>query len=171
MSDNTETSQPADLVGITASIVSAYVANNAVRAPDLAVIIGSVHAALSGIADPAGAKVPETREPAIPVRKSVTPDYIISLEDGRPYKSLKRHLALLELTPQAYRAKWNLPADYPMVAPNYAKMRSEMARSAGFGRKNPPEPSPKASSKAKASARPTARPGGRAASRKAARTA
>jgi predicted transcriptional regulator len=138
-----------DLVGITADIVSAYVANNAVRSADLTALIGSVHGALAGIVSPIAAKEPERPEPRVPIRKSVTSDFIFSLEDGKPYKSLKRHLAKLGLTPEAYRAKWELPFDYPMVAPNYAKARSDLARSMGFGRRE----SEAASAKGKSGAR------------------
>jgi predicted transcriptional regulator len=97
-----------------------------------------VHAALRGLIAPA---LPEAEkpQPAVSIRKSVTPDFLISLEDGKPYKSLKRHLSKLSLTPQAYREKWGLPADYPMVAANYALKRSELAKSMGLGamRKSP----------------------------------
>jgi predicted transcriptional regulator len=94
-----------------------------------------VHAALNGLGKPRTQEVSRPAPP-VPIRKSVTPDYLISLEDGRQYKSLKRHLAGRGLTPAEYRQKWGLPADYPMVAPNYAKKRSELARLSGLGRKS-----------------------------------
>jgi predicted transcriptional regulator len=122
------------LLELTGEIVSAYVLNNSTRAGDLAGLIASVRGALRG----AGAPVSEPNPklvPRIPIKKSVTPDFIISLEDGKPYKSLKRHLGKHGLTADEYRAKWSLPADYPMVAPNYAKHRSELARAAGLGQK------------------------------------
>jgi predicted transcriptional regulator len=121
-----------DFASITADIISSYVANNAVHRADLPAVIASVHLALRGLVAP---NLPEAEkpQPAISIRKSVTPDALISLEDGKPYKSLKRHLSKLGLTPQAYREKWGLPADYPMVAANYALKRSELAKSMGLG--------------------------------------
>jgi predicted transcriptional regulator len=95
-------------------------------------VIASVHAALHGLASPKQAE-PEKPEPAVPVRKSITPDFLISLEDGKKYKTLKRHLGKLGLTAEQYRAKWQLPTDHPMVAPSYAAKRSELARSSGLG--------------------------------------
>lgn len=125
--------QPAlDFASITADIVSSYVANNSVHRGDLPAVIASVHAALQGLVTPKPEE-PETLQPRVSIRKSITPDYLISLEDGKQYKSLKRHLGKLGLTPAEYRAKWGLPADYPMVAPNYAAQRSELARSMGLG--------------------------------------
>jgi predicted transcriptional regulator len=128
-----------DLVQLTADIVSAYVSNNAVDAGALSKLIEDVHLAL--VRAPAAAAEPEEKPlvPAVPIRKSVTPDYIISLEDGRKFKSLKRHLqGTYGMTPDEYRAKWGLPRDYPMVAPNYAKARSELAKRMGLGRKAAP---------------------------------
>jgi predicted transcriptional regulator len=128
--------EPDDLVQLTADIVSAYVTNNTIDAGQLSKLIEEVHMAL--VRAPAAAAEPEQKPlvPAVPVRKSVTPDYIVSLEDGRKFKSLKRHLAgTYGMTPDEYRAKWGLPRDYPMVAPNYAKARSELAKSMGLGRK------------------------------------
>ena len=131
-------SQPAqpipDFTGITADIVSSYVANNAVQSADLPALIASVYTALQGLTAPKQAE-PEKPQPAVSIRKSLTPDYIISLEDGKQYKSLKRHLTALGLTPEAYRGKWGLPRDYPMVAANYAQQRSELAKSMGLGQK------------------------------------
>lgn len=138
------------LMELTASVVSAYVANNTVPAADLPVLIGQVHAALKGTSEnTAQQPAPEPLKPAVPIKKSVTPDYIISLEDGKKFKSLKRHLATHHgMTPEEYRAKWNLPADYPMVAPNYAAARSALAKTMGLGRK------PKAPEKPVAPAKP-----------------
>ena len=125
-----------NLVGLTADVVSAYVSNNPVPADQLPVLIGSIHQSLSQLAAGAQAPAAEPQKPAVPIKKSVTPDYIISLEDGKKFKSLKRHLAThYNMTPEEYRAKWNLPPDYPMVAPNYAATRSALAKSLGLGRK------------------------------------
>lgn len=120
---------------LAADIVSAFVSNNPVPASELPSLIGSVHAALQNVGQPA--TKPETAKPmpAAHIKKSVTPDYLISLEDGKQYKSLKRHLGRRGLTPEAYREKWGLPRDYPMVAPNYAAKRSELARSIGLGQR------------------------------------
>jgi predicted transcriptional regulator len=125
-----------NLIELTAEIVSAYVSNNNVASGDLSALIGDVHSALhrtsSGPAEPE----PEPLKPAISVRKSVTPDYIVCLEDGKKFKSLKRHLRThYDLTPEEYREKWGLAADYPMVAPNYAKARSNLAKQMGLGQK------------------------------------
>jgi predicted transcriptional regulator len=125
--------QPAsNLTELTAEIVSSYVTHNSVQSADLAALIAAVHGALQGLG---ASKQPETErpQPAIPIRKSVTPDFLISLEDGKPYKTLKRHLAKLGLTPEEYREKWGLPRDYPMVAANYAQRRSELAKGLGLG--------------------------------------
>jgi predicted transcriptional regulator len=132
--------------GLTAEIVAAYVANNPVPAADLADLIATVHTAVVGLgATPA----PELPAPAVNPKRSVFPDYIVSLEDGRKFKSMKRHVGLLGLTPDEYRAKWGLPRDYPMVAPNYAAARSAMAKQAGFGRQPKPPVEAKAPAKAK----------------------
>jgi predicted transcriptional regulator len=128
-----------EIVQLTADIVSAYVSNNSVDAGALSKLIEDVHMAL--VRAPAAAAEPEQKPlvPAVPIRKSVTPDYIVSLEDGRKFKSLKRHLqGTYGMTPDEYRAKWSLPRDYPMVAPNYAKARSELAKRMGLGRKAAP---------------------------------
>ena len=113
-------------------IVAAYVSKNEVAAADLPALIKSVHATLGGFAEDSSVA---GKAPAVPVKKSVTPDYIICLEDGRKLKMLKRYLrARYGLTPDAYRAKWGLPADYPMTAPNYAAKRSDFARQIGLGK-------------------------------------
>lgn len=124
------------LAELTAEIVSAFVSNNSVPAASLPELIASVHRSLSGLSEPAP---PEPQTPAVNPKKSVFPDYIISLEDGRKFKSMKRHLGLLGMTPDEYRAKWSLPLDYPMVAPNYAAKRSALAKAAGLGRKAAPD--------------------------------
>jgi predicted transcriptional regulator len=124
--------QQLDFASITADIVSSYVANNSVHRGDLPNVIASVHAALQGLISPKQAE-PEKPEPRVAIKKSITPDFLISLEDGKRYKTLKRHLGKLGLTAEEYRAKWGLPADYPMVAPSYAAKRSELARSSGLG--------------------------------------
>ena len=125
------------VVQLTADIVSAFVTNNKVEQGELSNLIEKVHLAL--VKAPAAAVEPERLDlvPAVPIKKSVTPDYIISLEDGKKFKSLKRHLmSSYNLTPEKYRAKWVLPRDYPMVAPNYAKARSDLAKKMGLGRKS-----------------------------------
>ncbi|MBX9588120.1 MAG: MucR family transcriptional regulator [Hyphomonadaceae bacterium] len=123
-----------DLVGLTAEIISAYVSNNTVGREDLAGIIADVHDALSRASQRAGGTEREELKPAIALKKSVTPDYIICLEDGKKFKSLKRHLRThYNLSPEEYREKWGLPHDYPMVAPNYAAARSQLAKQMGLG--------------------------------------
>ena len=131
-----DTTDQNDLVELTAEIVSAYVSNNDVRPDQLPALIADIHAALSRA--PEGAKEPEPtpQSPAVSVRRSVTPDYIICLEDGKKFKSLRRHLQSEHgMTPDEYRTKWGLKRDYPMVAPNYSESRSALARSLGLGRK------------------------------------
>lgn len=126
-----------DLLGLTADIVAAYVQNNATPVASLADLIASVNAALSNLVEPIAVERP-VAEPAVNPKKSVTADFIICLEDGKKFKSLKRHLRVsYGLTPDAYRAKWGLANDYPMVAPNYSAQRSILAKSAGLGRKAP----------------------------------
>lgn len=125
------------LIELTAEIVSAYVSNNNIDSGDISELISDVHGALQRTAGGA-APEPEAEplKPAVSVRKSVTPDFIICLEDGKKFKSLKRHLRThYDLTPEEYREKWGLPSDYPMVAPNYAKARSNLAREMGLGQK------------------------------------
>jgi predicted transcriptional regulator len=124
------------LVELTADIVSAYVSNNAVVSGDLPSLIGETYDALSKAAAKASQPLTEELNPAVPIKKSVMPDYIICLEDGKKFKSLKRHLRThYELTPEEYRDKWNLPHDYPMVAPNYAAARSALAKKMGLGQR------------------------------------
>ncbi|QRM28314.1 MucR family transcriptional regulator [Microvirga sp. VF16] len=121
-------------IELCADIVSAYVSNNSVPAADLPVLLNSVYAALTKTAQGQSQEPSAELTPAVAIKKSVTSDYIICLEDGKKFKSLKRHLrSTYDMTPEQYRAKWNLPADYPMVAPNYAKARSELAKTMGLG--------------------------------------
>jgi predicted transcriptional regulator len=124
----------AEIIEMTADIVSAYVGNNSVAAADLPNLIQSVHRALSTVTTGPAEPQPQPKEPAVPLKKSITPDYLVCLEDGRKFKSLKRHLRTkYNMSPEEYRAKWNLPKDYPMVAPNYAKARSDLAKQMGLG--------------------------------------
>ena len=125
-----------DFVALAADVVSAFVGNNSVPVAELPGLISSVHSALVKIAGntvTAVAQEPEVLTPAVSIRKSLTPDHIICLDDGKRFKSLKRHLATLGMTPDQYRAKWSLPADYPMVAANYAATRSALAKKIGLG--------------------------------------
>ena len=123
-----------DLLALTADIVSSHVANNSVAVNDLPQLIQNVYATLSGLSVPAPA--PEVKqEPAVSIRQSIKPDYIVCLEDGKKLNMLKRHLmTAYGMTPDDYRAKWGLPADYPMVAPNYAESRRQLAKSIGLGK-------------------------------------
>jgi predicted transcriptional regulator len=121
-------------IQLTAEIVSAYVSNNTVPSSDIPALINQVHAALTRVSGGAGEAPVESLKPAISVKKSITPEYIVCLEDGKKFKSLKRHLRTqYNMTPEQYREKWNLPADYPMVAPNYAAARSQLAKQMGLG--------------------------------------
>ena len=123
-----------EIIEMTADIVAAYVGANSVSAGDLPSLIQSVHRALSGISSGAEAAEAAPKEPAVPIRRSITPDFLICLEDGRKFKSLKRHLRTkYNMSPDEYRSKWNLSKDYPMVAPNYAKARSDLAKQMGLG--------------------------------------
>ena len=148
METPTDTSSQ-ELAELTSEIVSAFVANNKLAAAELPEIIATVHAALAGLSQ-TKAPEPEKLTPIVPIKKTITPDYLISLEDGRRYKSLKRHLSGRGLTPAEYREKWGLARDYPMVAPNYAKQRSELAKALGLGqqrRKNVEKPADTAAPK------------------------
>ncbi|EQB33094.1 MucR family transcriptional regulator [Sphingobium ummariense] len=131
----TDSAQSELLITLTSDIVAAHVSNNSVAVSDVSSLIQNVHSALSGLATPAA--VPEVKpEPAVSVRSSIKPDYIICLEDGKKLKMLKRHLMThYQMTPEDYRAKWGLPADYPMVAPNYAEQRRSLAKKIGLGTK------------------------------------
>lgn len=121
------------LVTLTADIVAAHVSNNSVAVSDLALLIQNVHGALAGLSGEVA--VPQVKqEPAVSVRASIKPDFLVCLEDGKKLKMLKRHLMThYQMTPEDYRAKWNLPADYPMVAPNYAEQRRSLAKKIGLG--------------------------------------
>jgi predicted transcriptional regulator len=126
-----------NLTELTADIVASYLAQNKVGTDQIPELIKTIYAALAGVASGADTASPEPAKlvPAVPIKKSVTPEFLISLEDGRKYKSLKRHLrTAYNLSPEEYRAKWGLPKDYPMVAPNYAASRSALAKSMGLGR-------------------------------------
>jgi len=125
------------VVELTAEIVAAYVANNPVAQSDLPKLIGEVYRSLSGATSGVEQKLEQPElKPAVPIRKSVSADYIICLEDGKKFKSVKRHLRTHhDLSPEQYREKWNLPSDYPMVAPNYAQARSSLAKKIGLGQR------------------------------------
>jgi predicted transcriptional regulator len=124
----------ADYIELAADIVSAYVSNNSVSVTDLPGLIGEIHSALLRISNGIVEVPAETPKPAVSLKKSITPDYIICLEDGKKFKSLKRHLRTqYNMSPEEYREKWGLPADYPMVAPNYAQARSQLAKEMGLG--------------------------------------
>ncbi len=134
-----------DLLKLTENIVSAHVSNNAISSADLPELIRSVYAALGNVKT--AGEAPPTPEPAVPIKKSVTPNFVICLDDGKKFKMLKRHLrTAYNMTPDEYRVRWGLPAYYPMAAPAYAKQRSEMAKIIGLGRK-PKNVKPKAKGK------------------------
>jgi predicted transcriptional regulator len=138
------TASPEEMVALTCRITVGYRRGNALPAADIASVITTVHGSLLQLRQPAPPQQEETQKPAVPIRRSVTAESIVCLEDGRKLKMLKRHLsATYAMTPDQYRAKWNLPADYPMVAPAYAGRRSDLARASGPGRRRPePEPVP-----------------------------
>jgi predicted transcriptional regulator len=123
-----------NIIGLTAEIVASYVEKNSISANDLPALIKSIHHTLTNIEAPTAPEAVAIT-PAVPIKKSITPDFIISLEDGRKFKSMKRHLAIKGMTPDQYRAKWGLPKEYPMVAPAYAAARSNLAKTMGLGRK------------------------------------
>lgn len=126
----------ADLLGLTAEIVAAHVSNNPVSLGDLPNLIQEVYRTLASVGQPAAKPQPERPQPAVPVKKSITPEYLVCLEDGKKLKMLKRHLQTsYNMTPEQYRERWGLPPDYPMVAPNYAKHRSTLAKKIGLGTK------------------------------------
>jgi predicted transcriptional regulator len=123
-----------NFVELAADIVSAYVSNNSVPSADLPMLLNTIYTALTQTAQGQSREPQAERVPAVPVKKSITPDYIVCLDDGKKFKSLKRHLrTTYDMSPDQYRAKWGLPSDYPMVAPNYAKTRSELAKTMGLG--------------------------------------
>ena len=131
MSENLAAS---NFIELAADIVSAYVSNNSVPSAELPALINDVHTALVKVVGGVVETPTEAPKPAVPVKKSITPDHLVCLEDGKKFKSLKRHLRTqYNMTPEQYREKWGLPVDYPMVAPNYAKARSELAKEMGLG--------------------------------------
>lgn len=138
MTEQTSTPSQEAITELTAEIVAAYVAKNSVPAGELPSLISSIFATLNGIGNPASVEAPaeQKRQPAVSMRKSIHDDYLISLLDGKRYKSLKRHLAGNGFTPQTYREEFGLPHDYPMTAKSYSAKRSELARSIGLGRKS-----------------------------------
>lgn len=134
--ENSQAVPQTDVLRMAVEIVSAYVSNNSVAAAQVPEVINTVYGSLSSLNGQSGSESTETLKPAVSVRRSVNPDYIVCLEDGKKLKMLKRHLrAAYGMTPDEYRAKWGLPADYPMVAPNYAAQRSTFAKQIGLGRK------------------------------------
>ena len=136
MSDTLEEGREDRLVELTADVVAAYVSNNSVQTSDLPNLIAEVHSALGSTTINEESRSDTQQKPAVPIKKSVQHEYIICLEDGLKFKSLKRHLMTYHgLTPEAYRAKWNLPASYPMVAPAYAEKRSKLAKDMKLGHK------------------------------------
>lgn len=127
-----------ELLKLASSIIAAYVSNNPVPVSELPGMIKSVHATLGGLSPGGTSESLTTQKPAVPVKRSITPEYIVCLEDGKKLKMLKRYLrSNYKLSPEQYRAKWGLPADYPMVAPNYSTQRSEFAKKIGLGRTPP----------------------------------
>ncbi len=133
--DATQADMNEMLITLTSDIVAAHVSNNSVSVDDVAGLIGNVYGALAGLGQPVTV-VEKLPEPAVSIRASIKPDYIVCLEDGKKLKMLKRHLMThYNMTPDQYRARWSLPADYPMVAPNYAERRRELAVKIGLGRK------------------------------------
>lgn len=127
-----------DVLRMAVDVVAAYVSNNQVSSGQISEVINSVYNSLMGLEGSPLEVTAELQRPAISIRKSIMPDYIVCLEDGKKLKMLKRHLrTTYNLTPEEYRAKWGLPPDYPMVAPNYAKQRSQFAKDIGLGRKSP----------------------------------
>jgi len=128
------TNQSKGFIDLTAEIVSAYVGNNPTPASELPTLIGQVHAALVRVSEGQPLATTAPAKPAVPIKKSLTAEYIVCLEDGKKFKSLKRHLRTqYNMTPEQYRDKWGLPPDYPMVAPNYAVTRSQLAKKMGLG--------------------------------------
>jgi predicted transcriptional regulator len=137
----TESAASTNYLDLAVDIVSAYVSNNTVPAGDLPALIHEVHAALSRVTTGVVEAPVEAPKPAVSIKKSVTPDFIICLEDGKKFKSLKRHLRTqYNMTPEQYREKWGLPNDYPMVAPNYAQARSQLAKEMGLGQQRRKRP-------------------------------
>ena len=133
----TEKTKPGELLTLTTEIVSSHVANNTVAANELPHLIKQVYGSLAGASNAPRDSAAERLQPAVPVKKSITPDYVICLEDGKKLKMLKRHLkTAYNMSPEQYRERWGLPSDYPMVAPNYAAQRSKLAKKIGLGTKS-----------------------------------
>ena len=145
MADIAKAPSSPNYLHLTASIVSAYVRQNPVAVDGLSAMIGAVHRTLVQLGDPSGVHGMTDKKPAVEIKKSITPDYIVCLEDGKRLKILKRYLrSRYNLTTEDYRRKWGLPTDYPMVAPNYAKIRSDWAKKIGLGRVGKPPPKKRA---------------------------
>jgi predicted transcriptional regulator len=142
---------PSDTLDLAAEVVAAFVANNSMPTDQLPALFETIHAALARLKEGVETPAPEvpTREPAVSIRASIRPDYLICLEDGKHFKALKRHLAGHGLTPDQYRAKWRLPSDYPMAAPNYAATRSALAKAMGLGQIPPKAGAPRRGRKPK----------------------
>ncbi len=125
-------------IALTAEIVAAYVSNNTVATADIPALINQVHTALLRVTNGEAKSPSEPLKPAVPIKRSINPDFIVCLDDGKKFKSLKRHLRTqYNMTPEQYREKWSLPGDYPMVAPNYAAARSQLAKQMGLGQQRP----------------------------------
>lgn len=172
MSDLPASNGRSELIAHTSAIVASYLSHNAVSPDAVAGVINTVHGALSGI----GVATPSTEplKPAVPIRKSITPEYLVCLEDGKKMKMLRRHLrSTYNLTPEQYRARWGLSSDYPMVAPRYSESRSQLAKALGLGTSNRKNPPPAAAAKKTPARRTTSRKKatGRAATGRAAATA
>jgi predicted transcriptional regulator len=129
-----DSSSEQSLIELTAQIVAAYIGHNSVPSGEIANLIGQVHSALKRVVGAPAAAPADVQKPAVPVKRSIASDYIVCLEDGKKFKSLRRHLRTqYDMTPEQYRDKWGLPPDYPMVAPNYAAARSQLAKQMGLG--------------------------------------
>jgi predicted transcriptional regulator len=134
-----DTSSEHSLLELTAQIVAAYIGNNSVPSSEIPNLIGQVHTALKRVVGAPAAAPADAAKPAVPVKRSIASDYIVCLEDGKKFKSLRRHLRTqYKMTPEQYREKWGLPPDYPMVAPNYAAARSQLAKQMGLGQQRRP---------------------------------
>ena len=139
LNSDSQTLRSDDILKLATEIVAAYVSNNPLPVSEVPAMIKSVHGTLGGLVGAAQSEIQTSQKPAVPVKRSVSPDYIVCLEDGKKLKMLKRYLrSNYNMTPEEYRAKWGLPADYPMVAPNYAAQRSEFAKKIGLGRSASP---------------------------------
>ncbi len=157
--DSSANAGRAELLKMTAQVAASYFSNNSVQPAQISDVIKSVHSSLESIDGGGAASRGPAQKPAVPIRKSITPDFVICLEDGKKLKMLKRHIrTTYNLTPDEYRIKWGLPADYPMVAPNYAKQRSNFAKKIGLGRKPKLKTKAKAKAKAKTKGKTRGRP-------------